>query len=42
MEIDEFDLDISVVESGGTAAPSAASDGGCGSTGGSSCTPSGA
>ncbi|MFB6940778.1 FxLD family lanthipeptide [Streptomyces sp. NPDC060286] len=41
MEIDEFDLDISVVESGGTAAASVASDGGCGSTCGTSCVSSG-
>lgn len=41
MEIDEFDLDISVVESSGSAAASVASDGGCGSTCGTSCVSSG-
>ncbi|BDM67512.1 hypothetical protein HEK616_09990 [Streptomyces nigrescens] len=39
---DPFDLDISVVESGGTVAASAASDGGCAATcGGNACVSSG-
>lgn len=42
METDEFDLDISVIESSGTAAAGVASDGGCGSTCGNSCVSSGA
>ncbi|MFD5659537.1 MULTISPECIES: FxLD family lanthipeptide [Streptomyces] len=41
MEFDEFDLDISVVESGGTAVARVASDGGCGSTCTGSCVSSG-
>ncbi|MEU0684830.1 MULTISPECIES: FxLD family lanthipeptide [Streptomyces] len=39
---DPFDLDISVIESGGTVGASVASDGGCGSTcGGNACISSG-
>lgn len=39
---DPFDLDISVIESGGTVGASIASDGGCGSTcGGNACISSG-
>lgn len=39
---DSFDLDISVIESGGTAGMSVASDGGCGSScGGNACISSG-
>ncbi|MFF8855765.1 FxLD family lanthipeptide [Streptomyces althioticus] len=38
---DPFDLDISVIESGGTVEASIASDGGCGSTCGTVCVSSG-
>ena len=38
---DPFDLDISVIESGGTVGASTASDGGCGSTCGNACISSG-
>ncbi|MCV2460669.1 FxLD family lanthipeptide [Streptomyces sp. ICN988] len=39
---DPFDLDISVIESGGTVGVSISSDGGCGSTcGGNACISSG-